>query len=47
MNDSINIGHLVERGHKYDVSISNESPEDATARRLMETADADQKNESL
>ena len=43
MNDSINIGHLVERGHKYDVSISNESPEDATARRLMETADADQK----
>jgi cytochrome oxidase assembly protein ShyY1 len=43
MSDSINLGQLIGKDHKYDVSISNESPEDASARRTTEAADAAQK----
>lgn len=42
MSDSqINIDQLAARGHNYELSVSNESPEDATARREREAADAD------
>lgn len=36
----INLGQIVGRDHKYELSVSNESPEDAQARRDKETADA-------
>lgn len=43
MSDSLNLGQLIGKDHKYDVSISNESAEDASARRLLEAAEAAQK----
>jgi hypothetical protein len=43
MNESLNLGQLIGKDHKYDVSISNESPEDAMARRSQEAAEAAQK----
>lgn len=36
----INLGQIVGKDHKYELSVSNESPEDATARRDREAADA-------
>ena len=37
----INLGQIVGKDHKYELSVSNESPEDATARRAKEGADAE------
>ena len=37
----INLGQIVGKDHKYELSVSNESPEDAIARRTKEAADAD------
>jgi hypothetical protein len=38
---SINLGQLVDpSNHKYELSVSNEAPEDAAARRSNEAADA-------
>lgn len=42
-NPPINLGQIVGRDHKYELSVSNETPEDAAARRAKETADADLK----
>jgi predicted cation transporter len=39
----INLGQIVGKDHKYELSVSNETPEDATARRSKETADAELK----
>jgi hypothetical protein len=39
----INLGQIVGRNHKYELSVSNETSEDAAARRLKETADAELK----
>lgn len=39
----INLGQIVGNDHKYELSLSNESPEDATVRRAKEIADADLK----
>lgn len=39
----INLGQIVGKDHKYELSVNNETPEDAAARRLMETADAELK----
>lgn len=39
----INLGQLVGTDHKYELSVSNESPEDAVARRTQEAADAELK----
>ena len=39
----INLGQLVGRDHKYELSVSNETAEDADARRAMAAADADLK----
>jgi hypothetical protein len=39
----INLGQLVGKDHKYELSVSNETPEDAAARRSKETADAELK----
>jgi hypothetical protein len=36
----INLGQIVGKDHKYELSVSNESPEDAAARREKEAADA-------
>lgn len=36
----INLGQIVGKNHKYELSISNETPEDASARRRREIADA-------
>ena len=36
----INLGNLVGNDGRYELSVSNESPEDATARRSLEAADA-------
>ena len=36
----INLGNLVGNDGRYELSVSNESPEDATARRSREAADA-------
>lgn len=36
----INIGNLVGNDGRYELSVSNESPEDAAARRSLEAADA-------
>ena len=41
MSDSqINIDQLAARGHNYELSVSSESPEDASARRLREAEEA-------
>ncbi|MBT9096142.1 hypothetical protein KFZ76_00250 [Methylovulum psychrotolerans] len=39
----INLGQIVGKDHKYELSVSNETPEDAVARRIKETADAELK----
>lgn len=39
----INLGQLVGKDHKYELSVSSESPQDASARRTKEAADADLK----
>ena len=39
----INLGQLVGKDHKYELSVSNESTEDAAARRVQEAADAELK----
>ncbi|MGZ8218079.1 hypothetical protein [Methylomagnum sp.] len=39
----INLGQLVGTDHKYELPVSNESPEDAVARRAQEAADAELK----
>ncbi len=39
----INLGQIVGKDHKYELSVSHESQEDATARRAKEGADADLK----
>jgi hypothetical protein len=39
----INLGQIVGKDHKYELSVSNETPEDAATRRTKETADADLK----
>jgi membrane protein YqaA with SNARE-associated domain len=39
----INLGQVVGKDHKYELSVSNETPEDAAARRSKETADAELK----
>jgi len=36
----INLGRLADTTHRYDLTVSNESPEDAKARRLSEAAEA-------
>ena len=36
----INLGQMVGSDGRYELSVSNESPEDATARRSRESADA-------
>lgn len=36
----INLGQIVGTGHKYELSVNNESPEDAIARRANETAES-------
>lgn len=43
MSDDINLNQLVSRDHKYELSLSNETADDAAARRVKEAADADQK----
>jgi membrane protein YqaA with SNARE-associated domain len=43
MDESINLGQLVGSNHKYELSVSNEAPEDAAARRSSEAADAELK----
>ncbi len=39
----INLGQIVGKDHKYELSVSNETPEDATARRAREMAEAELK----
>lgn len=39
----IDLGQILGRDHKYELSVSNESPEDGAARRTREAADADLK----
>ncbi len=39
----INIGQILSKDHKYELSVSNEKPEDAAVRRTNETADAELK----
>ena len=39
----INLGQIVGKDHKYQLSLSNESPEDAAARRTREATDAELK----
>ncbi len=36
----INLGQVVGKGDRYELSVSNESPEDGAARRTREAADA-------
>lgn len=36
----INLGQIVGKDHRYELSINNETPEDAAARRAREAADA-------
>ena len=43
LEPEINLGHFVGKDHKYELSVSNESPEDAVAQRSEEAADAEQK----
>ena len=35
----INLGQIVGKDHKYELSVSNESPEDAASRRTKEASD--------
>ncbi len=37
----LNLGQLAGTDHKYELSLSNESPEDAQARREQEAAEAE------
>jgi hypothetical protein len=37
----INLGQIVGKDHKYELSVSNETPEDASARRIRESADGE------
>ena len=39
----INLSQIVGKDHKYELSVSNETQEDAAARRSKETADAELK----
>ena len=39
----INLGQIVGKDHKYELSVSNESPEEAAARRAKEASDAELK----
>jgi hypothetical protein len=39
----INLGQLVGKDHKYELSVSSESAEDASARRTKEAAEANLK----
>lgn len=39
----INLGQIVGKNHKYELSVSNESLEDANARRLKEVFEAELK----
>ncbi|QPK63967.1 hypothetical protein IVG45_03015 [Methylomonas sp. LL1] len=39
----INLGQIVGKDHKYELSVSNETAEDAAARRSKESADAELK----
>ena len=39
----INLGQIVGKDHKYELSVSNETPEDAADRRSKEMADAELK----
>jgi hypothetical protein len=41
--EQINLGQILGKDHKYELSLSNESVEDAAARRTKEAADADLK----
>jgi len=43
VEQQINLGQIVGKDHKYELSVSNESAEDATARRMKEAADAELK----
>ncbi|HYE35520.1 hypothetical protein [Methylocaldum sp.] len=43
VDPQINLGQIVGKDHKYELSVSNESPEDAAARRAAEAADAELK----
>ncbi len=42
-DQQINIGQILSKNHKYELSVSNEKPEDAEVRRTNETADAELK----
>ncbi|NOT13134.1 MAG: hypothetical protein HOP23_15085 [Methylococcaceae bacterium] len=42
-NPPINLSQVVGRDHRYELSVSNETPEDAIARRSKEMADAELK----
>ncbi|MBS3954609.1 MAG: hypothetical protein KGZ88_16780 [Methylomicrobium sp.] len=42
-DSQINLGQIVGNDHKYELSVSNETPEDATARRAREMAEAELK----
>lgn len=42
-NSPINLSQIVGSDHKYELSISNEAPEDASVRRSNEIADAELK----
>lgn len=37
----INLGQIVGKDHKYELSVSNETSEDAVVRRSKEIADAE------
>jgi predicted small secreted protein len=39
----INLGQIVGKDHKYELSVSNETAEDASARRIRESADGELK----
>ena len=40
-NPPINLSQIVVKDHRYELSVSNETQEDAAARRAQELADAD------
>lgn len=42
-NPAINLSQVIGSDHRYELSVSNETAEDATARRSKEMADADLK----
>ncbi|MBE7527291.1 MAG: hypothetical protein HS120_06925 [Burkholderiales bacterium] len=39
-NDQINLGQIIGSDHRYALTINNEAPEDASARRSNEMAEA-------